>query len=59
MQFGAMQVSPEQGQFMAFLIRLIGARKALEVWGLHRIQQPLRGRGPSAGWATGRLRHQR
>lgn len=31
MQFGAMQVSLEQGQFMAFLVRLIGAHKALEV----------------------------
>lgn len=26
-----MQISPEQGQFMAFLVELIGARKALEV----------------------------
>ena len=31
MENGAMQVSPEQGQLMAFLIRLISARKALEV----------------------------
>ena len=28
---GGMQISPEQGQFMALLVRLIGARKALEV----------------------------
>lgn len=27
----AMQIAPDQGQFMAFLIRLIGAKKALEV----------------------------
>jgi len=26
-----MQISPDQGQFMAFLIRLIGARKVLEI----------------------------
>ena len=26
-----MQIAPEQGQFMAFLARLVGARKALEV----------------------------
>jgi caffeoyl-CoA O-methyltransferase len=31
MQDAGMQVSPEQGQLMAFLVRLIGARKALEV----------------------------
>lgn len=28
---GQMQIAPEQGQFMAWLIRLMGARKALEV----------------------------
>lgn len=28
---GGMQISPEQGQFMQFLIKLIGARKTLEV----------------------------
>lgn len=27
----AMQIAPEQGQFMALLVRLLGARKALEV----------------------------
>ena len=26
-----MQISPEQGQFVAFLVRLMGARKALEI----------------------------
>jgi caffeoyl-CoA O-methyltransferase len=26
-----MQISPEQGQFMAFLVKLLGARRALEV----------------------------
>lgn len=26
-----MQISPEQGQFMALLVRLIGARRCLEV----------------------------
>lgn len=29
--YARMQISPEQGQFMALLTRLIGARKALEV----------------------------
>ena len=28
---GVMQIAPEQGQFMAMLIRLVGARKALEI----------------------------
>lgn len=28
---GAMQIAPEQGQFMALLVQLIGARKTLEV----------------------------
>jgi len=31
MRRGGMQVSPEQGQFMRFLVELIGARRALEV----------------------------
>jgi caffeoyl-CoA O-methyltransferase len=31
LQDGGMQISPEQGQFMQFLIKLIGARRTLEV----------------------------
>ncbi len=31
MSMSQMQISPEQGQFMAFLIELMGARKTLEV----------------------------
>lgn len=31
MAYSGMQVSPEQGQFMAFLVELIGARRTLEV----------------------------
>jgi predicted O-methyltransferase YrrM len=31
MPAGRMQISPEQGQFMALLVRLIGARRCLEV----------------------------
>ncbi len=31
MPFAAMQISPEQGQFMALLVELIGARRTLEV----------------------------
>jgi caffeoyl-CoA O-methyltransferase len=31
MQWSQMQIAPEQGQFMAFLVKLIGARKCLEV----------------------------
>lgn len=30
-EFSEMQISPEQGQFMALLVRLIGARRALEI----------------------------
>lgn len=30
-EFPVMQISPEQGQFMTLLMRLIGARKAIEV----------------------------
>jgi predicted O-methyltransferase YrrM len=30
-RFAGMQISPEQGQFMALLVRLIGARRYLEV----------------------------
>lgn len=30
-RFAGMQISPEQGQFMALLVRLIGARRTLEV----------------------------
>jgi len=30
-QFAVMQISPEQGQFMALLVKLIGARRALEI----------------------------
>jgi caffeoyl-CoA O-methyltransferase len=30
-KFAGMQISPEQGQFMALLVRLIGARRTLEV----------------------------
>ena len=30
-EFSEMQIAPEQGQFMALLIRLIGARQALEI----------------------------
>ena len=31
MPHGGMQISPEQGQFMALLVRLMGARRTLEV----------------------------
>ena len=31
MPYGGMQISPEQGQFMALLVELIGARRAIEV----------------------------
>lgn len=31
MSMGAMQISPEQGQFMALLVELMGARKILEI----------------------------
>jgi predicted O-methyltransferase YrrM len=30
-RFGRMQISPEQGQFMAMLIKLLGARKTIEI----------------------------
>ncbi|MBT8128347.1 MAG: SAM-dependent methyltransferase [Gammaproteobacteria bacterium] len=30
-EFSEMQIAPEQGQFMALLVKLIGARRALEV----------------------------
>lgn len=31
LEWSQMQIAPEQGQFMAFLVRMIGARRALEV----------------------------
>lgn len=31
LEWGRMQIAPEQGQFMAMLTRMIGARKAIEV----------------------------
>jgi len=31
LKWGGMQISPEQGQFMALLVQLLGARKTLEV----------------------------
>ena len=30
-EWAGMQIAPEQGQFMALLVRLIGARRALEI----------------------------
>ena len=30
-EWASMQIAPEQGQFMALLVRLIGARRALEI----------------------------
>lgn len=30
-EFSVMQISPEQGQFMALLVKLIGAKRALEI----------------------------
>ena len=30
-EFSVMQISPEQGQFMSFLVKLIGAKRALEI----------------------------
>ena len=31
MEHGVMQIAPDQGQFMALLVRLLGARRALEI----------------------------
>ena len=31
MPYGTMQISPEQGQLMGLLVRLVGARRALEI----------------------------
>ena len=33
-----MQISPDQGQFMAFMVRAIKATKILEIRNIHRIQ---------------------
>ena len=43
-----MQIAPEQGQFMALLIELTGARRALEIGaftGRHHVLFAYRGRG--------------
>ena len=31
LEFGRMQIAPDQGQFMAMLVRMLGARQALEI----------------------------
>ena len=31
LEFAVMQISPEQGQFMSLLVKLIGAKRALEI----------------------------
>jgi len=31
LEFAVMQISPEQGQFMSFLVKLLGVKKALEI----------------------------
>ena len=42
-----MQISPEQGQFMALLVEMIGAKRAHRGRHLHRLQRALRGARPA------------
>src|ERR1700757_7238 len=54
-----MQISPEQGQFMALLVELIGARRTLEVGTFTGYSPPRGGARPAARGPADRLRCQR
>ena len=54
-----MQISPEQGQFMALLVRLLGARRTIEIGvftGYSALSVAL---GAARRWSPARLRRQR
>jgi len=53
-----MQIGPEQGQFMSLLVKLIDARRCIEVGTFHRIFELGRGSGAARGRQDRDLRHQ-
>ena len=53
-----MQVSPEQGQFMALMAKLVNAKQYLRDRHLHRLQRARRRAGPALRRPRPRLRHQ-
>lgn len=50
---GSMQIAPEQGQFMAFLVELIGATKNSGDGRFERVQLDLHGIGVATGGGVG------
>ena len=42
-----MQISPEQGAFMQWLVRLIGAKRTIEIGTFHRLQRARGRRSPA------------
>ena len=55
----ACRSAPEQGQFMALLVKLIGARRTHRDRRLHRLQRARGGAGAARRRPAARLRHQR
>ena len=52
-----MQISPEQGQLMQMLVRMLGAKNCIEVGGLYRLLIFGGGFGAACGRADRRVRY--